>query len=60
MSLAQFSGVTAKIPSQGLMKMGDSGACLASVAHNVDENIPDEYFHMLRTSGERLEVISNC
>ena len=24
------------------MKMGDSGACLASVAHNVDKNIPDD------------------
>ena len=42
MSLAQFRGVTAKIPSQGLMKMGDSGACLASVAHNVDKNILDD------------------
>ena len=35
----------AKIPSQGLMKMGDSGACLASVAHNVDKNIPDDTPH---------------
>jgi len=36
------------------MKMGDSGACLASVAHNVDKNIPDGYFHMSRISGEIL------
>ena len=42
MSLAQFGSAAAKIPPQGLMKMGDSGACLASVAHNVDENIPDD------------------
>ena len=42
MSLVQFGSAAAKIPSQGLMKMGDSGACLASVAHNVDKNIPDD------------------
>lgn len=42
----------AKIPPQGLMKMGDSEACLASVAHNVDKNILDGYFHMSRTLGK--------
>ena len=42
MSLAKIGSAAAKIPPQGLMKMGDSGACLASVAHNVDENIPDD------------------
>lgn len=51
MSLAQFRGVTAKIPSQGLMKMGDSGACLASVAHNVDKNIPDDAPHAANIRG---------
>ena len=34
------------------MKMGSRETCLASVAHNVDKNIPDGYFHMPRTSGE--------
>lgn len=42
MSLAKIESAAAKIPPQGLMKMGDSGACLASVAHNVDKNIPDD------------------
>lgn len=27
------------------MEMGDSGACLASVAHNIDKNIPDDAPH---------------
>lgn len=45
MSLTQFGSATAKIPLQGLMKMGDSGACLASVAHNIDKNIPDDAPH---------------
>lgn len=52
MSLVQFGSAAAKIPPQGLMKMDDSEACLASVAHNVDKNIPDGYFHMSRTLGE--------
>ena len=39
MSLVQFGSAAAKIPPQGLMKMGDSETCLESVAHNVDENI---------------------
>lgn len=45
MSLAQFGSAAAKIPLQGLMEMGDSGACLASVAHNIDKNIPDDAPH---------------
>lgn len=27
------------------MRMGDIGACLESVAHNVDKNIPDDTPH---------------
>ena len=42
MSLAKIGSAAAKIPPQGLMKMGDSETCLESVAHNVDKNIPDD------------------
>ena len=45
MSLVQFGSAAAKIPPQGLMKMGSRETCLESVAHNVDKNIPDDTPH---------------
>lgn len=47
MSLAQFGSAAAKIPPQGLMKMGDSEACLATLTRT-SRTMP----HMPRTSGE--------
>lgn len=45
MSLTKIGSAAAKIPPQRLMKMGECGACLESVAHNVDKNIPDDTPH---------------